>query len=158
MRSLTSDNDKLKQHFHQTDRTIAQLKRENEELQLKVNNQTINQPIICLFSEILSRKLIKDFQSFLLLLILRLRRILFFLERRNLLRFICLNQCMRSCSVHTHIVSTILGFILQVTEAKKRNDELLYQELNALRSDLKFVKNSQKRRAQRLYLFDLQNA
>ncbi|CAF1217632.1 unnamed protein product [Adineta steineri] len=62
MRALTSDNDKLKQHFHQTDRTIAQLKKENEELQLKV------------------------------------------------------------------------------TEAKKRNDELLYQEFNALRNDLKMLK------------------
>jgi CHASE3 domain sensor protein len=39
MRTLTSDNDKLKQHFHQTERMITQLKRENEELQLKVNNK-----------------------------------------------------------------------------------------------------------------------
>jgi cell division protein FtsB len=38
MRTLTSDNEKLKQHFHQTDRTIAQLKKENEELQQKVNH------------------------------------------------------------------------------------------------------------------------
>ena len=38
MRTLTSDNEKLKQHFHQTDRTMAQLKKENEELQQKVNN------------------------------------------------------------------------------------------------------------------------
>ncbi len=36
MRTLTSDNDKLKQHIHQTDRTIAQLKKDNEELHQKV--------------------------------------------------------------------------------------------------------------------------
>lgn len=36
MRTLTNDNEKLKQHFQQTDRTIAQLKKENEELQQKV--------------------------------------------------------------------------------------------------------------------------
>lgn len=38
MIALTNDNDKLKQNLQQTDRTITQLKRENEELQLKVNN------------------------------------------------------------------------------------------------------------------------
>ena len=40
MRTLTNENDKLKQQIHQTDRTIAQLKRENEELQQKVNTGT----------------------------------------------------------------------------------------------------------------------
>ncbi len=38
MRTLTSDNEKLKQYFHQTDQTIAQLKKDNEDLQQKVNN------------------------------------------------------------------------------------------------------------------------
>jgi len=42
MRTLANDNDKLKQHFQQTDRTIAQLKKENEELQQKVNTQKSN--------------------------------------------------------------------------------------------------------------------
>jgi cell division protein FtsB len=37
MRLLTSDNEKLKQHIQQTDRTIAQLKKENEDLNQKVN-------------------------------------------------------------------------------------------------------------------------
>ena len=32
----------LKQHIHQTDRTIAQLKKENEELQQKVTNCLFN--------------------------------------------------------------------------------------------------------------------
>jgi prefoldin subunit 5 len=38
MHTLTNDNEKLKQHFQQTERTIAQLQRENEELQQKVMN------------------------------------------------------------------------------------------------------------------------
>lgn len=38
MRTLTNENDKLKQHSHQTERIIAQYKRENEELQQKVIN------------------------------------------------------------------------------------------------------------------------
>ncbi|CAF4064379.1 unnamed protein product [Rotaria sp. Silwood2] len=62
MRALTNDNDLLKQHIQQTDRTMTQLKRENEELQQKL------------------------------------------------------------------------------TDAKKRNDELLYQEFNSLRNDLKMLK------------------
>jgi hypothetical protein len=37
MRTLANDNDKLKQHFQETDRIITQLKKENEELQQKVN-------------------------------------------------------------------------------------------------------------------------
>ena len=36
MRTLTNENDGLKQHAHQIDRTMAQLKKENEELQQKV--------------------------------------------------------------------------------------------------------------------------
>lgn len=36
MRTLTNENDGLKQHAHQIDRTVAQLKKENEELQQKV--------------------------------------------------------------------------------------------------------------------------
>lgn len=36
MRTLMNDNEQLKQHIQQTDRTISQLKKENEELQLKV--------------------------------------------------------------------------------------------------------------------------
>ena len=43
MRILTSDNEKLKQHFHQTERTITQLKKENEDLQLKVKSPTMSQ-------------------------------------------------------------------------------------------------------------------
>ncbi|CAF1242450.1 unnamed protein product, partial [Didymodactylos carnosus] len=59
---LTQENEKYNQHFYQTDRTIQQLKRENEELQQKVS------------------------------------------------------------------------------EVKKRNEEILYQEFNTLRSDLKMLK------------------
>ena len=36
MCTLTSDNDKLKQYYHESERTMAQLKRDNEELQQKV--------------------------------------------------------------------------------------------------------------------------
>ncbi len=66
MRTLTSDNDKLKQHFHQTDRTMAQLKRENEELQQKVNNANNNKHIVLVLFLIILRKLIKNFQYFFL--------------------------------------------------------------------------------------------
>jgi hypothetical protein len=38
LRTLTNENEKLKQHFHQTERIIAQAKRDNEELQQKVIN------------------------------------------------------------------------------------------------------------------------
>ena len=37
MHALTNENDQFKQSIQQSDRTIAQLKRENEELQQKVN-------------------------------------------------------------------------------------------------------------------------
>jgi prefoldin subunit 5 len=37
LRSLNNDNDKLKQHCQEMERTTSQLKRENEELQQKVN-------------------------------------------------------------------------------------------------------------------------
>ena len=36
MCALTSDNDQLKQYYHESERTMAQLKRDNEELQQKV--------------------------------------------------------------------------------------------------------------------------
>jgi prefoldin subunit 5 len=38
IRTLTNDNEKLTQHLQQTDHTILQLKKENEELQQKVKN------------------------------------------------------------------------------------------------------------------------
>lgn len=37
MRTLTNENDQLKQHSHQLDRSMNQLKKDNEELQQKVN-------------------------------------------------------------------------------------------------------------------------
>ena len=41
MRTLTNENDQLKQQSHQLDRTMSQLKKDNEELQQKVISQTI---------------------------------------------------------------------------------------------------------------------
>jgi len=35
MRTLMNDNEQLKQHIQQTDRTISQLKKENEELNFR---------------------------------------------------------------------------------------------------------------------------
>ena len=41
MRTLMNDNEQLKQHIQQTDRTISQLKKENEELQLSMDREIL---------------------------------------------------------------------------------------------------------------------
>ena len=56
MRTLTNENDKLKQHFHQTERITAQLKRDNEELQQKVINNHISLDRYYLFIRLLKLK------------------------------------------------------------------------------------------------------
>ncbi len=41
MRIIANENEKFKQTFHQSERVVTQLRRENEELQQKVNNHLI---------------------------------------------------------------------------------------------------------------------
>jgi hypothetical protein len=49
MRTLTHENDKLKQNSHQTERLIAQFKRDKEELQQKVDENQTNSHSYSLF-------------------------------------------------------------------------------------------------------------
>ena len=42
MRTLNDVNDKLKQNLHQSERSIGQLKRENEDLKRKVKNDCVD--------------------------------------------------------------------------------------------------------------------
>lgn len=69
MRTLTNENDSLKQHAQQIDRTMGQMKKENEELQQKVIgtnyvDQETNHSFS--FSYEIYRKLREKFPCFLL--------------------------------------------------------------------------------------------